>query len=384
MNFGQFLAMALALGFKRGSGSSGGGVWGAITGTLGSQTDLNTALSLKTAALGTWNLTTNVATAPNGTTTFTPANGVYPVSQANFLLATGTGTRVLDGNTYNPGDYAVMSPAAGVWEQVSGTAGSIASTTKPLKGGGSGNAVAATVGVDVGAPSVLCIGVGIFIMQAGTVGSNGALTITGTAFIAGFTSGFWGYFPANSLTGSNAAGFYWVVMSSTTAGIVYNTTYTPGTTSATVPASPVAFSGTTGAAYTNTISTQIIAAQVSLGTNQVGPNGYIRSRIICLANTGSTAHNVRYLLNATNVGQPALNGTNVSYTAIVTIQNRGVVNQQIIPPVQTGDTAVSTSNPTFTSVDTSGATTWGFALQTGATSDWVGLVACDVTMNYAP
>lgn len=47
-------------GKVQGLGSSGGGTWGSITGTLSSQTDLQTALNARlTVASGSWSPLTN-------------------------------------------------------------------------------------------------------------------------------------------------------------------------------------------------------------------------------------------------------------------------------------------------------------------------------------
>lgn len=364
-------------------GGGGNGVWGQITGTLANQLDLATALSLKTAALGTWNLTTNVATAPDGTTTFTPTNGTYPTSGANFLVCTGTETQTLDGQAYVPGDFAVMSPALGTWQRVSGSTGTIATTTKPLIGNGAGSAVAGVSNVDYAPPSAISSGVHRVIMPAGTVGSNGALTITGTALVAGLVE-FLGYYPANSITGANAAGWYWTSMASTTAGTIYNNTWTPGSGSPVIPATPTAFSGTTGGAYTNATAAYIVLEQVALGANPFGKNGFLRQRANLQFNTGATTHNVQSRLNGTGAGiQFSSNGTNVGLSFVDTIQNCGRTDRQVAPNSQSGDAYAGTATPQYTSIDTSGAVTWALAATLGATSDWVCLLGVDVAAYYA-
>ena len=364
-------------------GGGGNSVWGQITGTLANQLDLATALSLKTAALGTWNLTTNVATAPDGTTTFTPTNGTYPTSGANFLVCTGTGNQTLDTQTYSPGDFAVMSPALGTWQRVSGSTGTIATTGKVLIGNGAGSAIAGAPNVDFAPPSALSFGTHVVLMPAGTVGANGALTITGTALVAGLTE-FYGYYPANSITGANAAGFFWTSMSSTTAGTVYNNTYTPGTNPPTIPASPTPFSGTAGAAYTNATGAYIVLAQVALGTNPFGKNGFLRHRGNMTFNTGATTHNTQTRLNGTGAGiQQSSNGTNLGFSFIQTLQNAGRTDRQTAPNAGVGDVYGGTGSPAFSSVDTSGAVTWALASTLGATSDWVCLLSVDVAAYFA-
>jgi hypothetical protein len=87
---------------------------------------------------------------------------------------------------------------------------------------------------------MLKLPVGVASTFTGT--TDGAFTL-GTALNEPIDKGYL-YFPASSLNASQAAGFYYVEMSSNTAGIAYNNTYTPGTdTNAVEPTSKTAFSG---------------------------------------------------------------------------------------------------------------------------------------------
>lgn len=85
--------------------------------------------------------------------------------------------------------------------------------------------------------------------QSGTVGSNGALTL-GTVMLTVYSSGIWLYFPANAVYASSPAGWYWAVMSSTTAGTVYANYSADGAATLYPPTTPTPLVGTTGAAYT--------------------------------------------------------------------------------------------------------------------------------------
>lgn len=170
------------------------------TSTLAGATDVATAnlpalnaptsaaLAGKTSAQGIWNLTTNVATAPDGTTTFTPANGVYPASGANFLLCTGVGPRTLDGNTYNAGDFAVMNPALAQWVRSTSSA-TIAATTGALVGDGAGNAIAGTLGLNIAPVPITLCNVPVGILPDGTIGANGAVVIGTSVGGGGLTFG---------------------------------------------------------------------------------------------------------------------------------------------------------------------------------------------------
>lgn len=95
--------------------------------------------------------------------------------------------------------------------------------------------------------------------SSGTVGANGALTL-GTAAALTQAAGIWWYFPAGAVFSGSGAGFYYTVMSSTTAGTIYNNTYTPGTDSGAPPASPTAVSDAGPGAYTGVTSETTIAS----------------------------------------------------------------------------------------------------------------------------
>ncbi len=83
----------------------------------------------------------------------------------------------------------------------------------------------------------------------GSVGNNGALTL-GVALDRVYPRCYM-YFPTGAIFSGSAAGWYWVVMSSTTVGVIYNNTYTSGypripTTSGFTTTGPGAFTTTTG------------------------------------------------------------------------------------------------------------------------------------------
>lgn len=111
----------------------------------------------------------------------------------------------------------------------------------------------------------------IILPPSGTIGSNGTLTISGdNPFAYYYTSGAWMYFPANAVYSSSPAGFYWVIMSSPTAGVVY-ANYATGSTDGTAypPTAATPLSGTTGAEYTGYASTTTELRALTLHLNQV-------------------------------------------------------------------------------------------------------------------
>lgn len=99
-------------------------------------------------------------------------------------------------------------------------------------------------------------GVASGIAPSGTIGNNGALTL-GTALPRIFSEGIYLYFPADSIAVGVAAGSYWCVMSSTTAGTIYNNTLSGIPTT---PASPTAFVTTGPGAYTGDTTARVVAS----------------------------------------------------------------------------------------------------------------------------
>lgn len=92
----------------------------------------------------------------------------------------------------------------------------------------------------------------VVLAPSGSVAANGALTL-GTTLTQTFSGGCWMYFPSGAVYAGSAAGLYWVVMSSGTAGIIYDTINNgyinrPSTVTPIAAAGPGAFTGVTGSA----------------------------------------------------------------------------------------------------------------------------------------
>lgn len=122
--------------------------------------------------------------------------------------------------------------------------------------------------------------------SSGTIGNNGALTLT-TALPSTFEAAFM-YFPANAIAAGVAAGLYYVVMSSTTVGVIYNNTF-PSSGIAEIPASPTAFVTTGPGAYTQTTASDILVAAIPVQANSMGPRGAVdlQATTHCLNNANA-------------------------------------------------------------------------------------------------
>jgi hypothetical protein len=114
------------------------------------------------------------------------------------------------------------------------------------------------------------------LISSATIGNNGALTAA-TALPVTYPSAY-AYFPAGAIAASgagSAAGWYYMVFSSATAGTIYNNTYTSGTP--TIPASPTAFVTTGPGGFTQTTGSFITGYSLTIPGYTIGPNGSVRA-----------------------------------------------------------------------------------------------------------
>ena len=118
-------------------------------------------------------------------------------------------------------------------------------------------------------PIVLTSGVPFGLVSSATIGDNGALS-SATAFGTTYESCYL-YFPADAIETGSTAGFYYVVMSSTTAGTIYNNTW-DGTSIPAAPSTPTAFATTGPGAFTQA-TTEITALNYPIQAGFMGANG---------------------------------------------------------------------------------------------------------------
>lgn len=121
---------------------------------------------------------------------------------------------------------------------------------------------------------LLSSGIPFIKASSGSMANNGA--VSGLAVLPKtYSNGAYIYLPANAINAGSAAGWYWFVASSTTAGTVYNCTYTSGpvrpcAATAFVTTGPGAFTGSTAA---------ITAWSVTLPANLMGINGTVEIQV---------------------------------------------------------------------------------------------------------
>ena len=164
---------------------------------------------------------------------------------------------------------------------------------------------------------------------SGSVAANGALTL-GTATTEVFSGGIWWLLPAGAAYAGSAQGVYWCVMSSTTVGTIYDTTYDVTTELPYIPASPTPIVAAGPGAYTGLTGNRIVLGTKVPG-NAMGIEGLVRAGFkIASNNTAGTKDNTLMINGSTASWSTTLSGANVYNSTQVSLQNIGVVNQQII------------------------------------------------------
>ena len=129
-------------------------------------------------------------------------------------------------------------------------------------------------GVPIGDQLIIGSNTPVGIAPSGTIAANGALTL-GTALGKAYLGGIWLAFPAGAVFSGSAAGVYWCVMTTTTAGTVFNNTLAAGSVPV-VPTAPVAVVDAGPGAYTGITTTMTNIAAFSVPGGSLGPNGQLR------------------------------------------------------------------------------------------------------------
>jgi hypothetical protein len=192
--------------------------------------------------------------------------------------------------------------------------------------------------------------------------ANSALWLSGMAQSLGNTVSFAAVLPtvyakcfmwfiANSINGSNTAGWYPVTMASTTQGQVFNNTpYSSGTP--VFPASPTAFVSSAQGAITQTTAS-ITAITDSLPGNALGANGGFEIDIGTSQNNSANAKTIGLSYGSASI--TGINPTTQTYTDYVSrVRNAaGTTNSQIAfgPRTNPSASTVADGAPTRIAVD---------------------------------
>lgn len=134
-------------------------------------------------------------------------------------------------------------------------------------------------------------GISSGIAPEGIIGANGALAIVGSLgngnpAVTTYTEGLWLFFPAESLYAGSAAGSYWTVMSSASAGVVYDNRYLSGALTPPETLTPIVGPGP--GAYTPPLF-EVTLVSIVIPSCAMGANGtlfVVDNRV--MSNSGST------------------------------------------------------------------------------------------------
>jgi hypothetical protein len=243
--------------------------------------------------------------------------------------------------------------------------------------GGTGASTAQAAAQNLGVRwNLLTNGIPFVMAPTGSMGNNGALT-SGTALDATYSDGVWMHFPAGAVAAGvpAAAATLWVVMSSTTLGTVYNSTYTSG-----VPAPGVltAFSTTGPGAYTGvTANTALIT--ISLPSNSLGTQGQIFYEFMTDVSNNANVKSVIPIFGGSNLGVYA-NGSFLSVRHGGILSNRGATNRQVAN--QGLSFAGSAAATIRTSIDTTSAQNFVFSVTRSTATDYMILSSATVDVTY--
>lgn len=217
---------------------------------------------------------------------------------------------------------------------------------------------------------------------SGTIGNNGALTL-GTALNQTYSSGVWLWFPADAIAVGIAAGFYWTVMSSTTAGTIYNNTRV-STDLPAIIASPTAFVTTGPGAYTGGAGlAELTIFEVTNTGGAMGPNGKIKTEQIANWNNSAGIKYVYSYLGASYFMQASATTTTGAALRKI-VRNHGSETQQVAwSRIRSDPDSLRAELPVDLSVDTTANTQIALKIHiVAAATDYAIVDAFEITRTY--
>jgi len=194
-------------------------------------------------------------------------------------------------------------------------------------------------------------GVPVVIPSSGTIATAGTVTLT-TALPTTYAGGAWMYFPATAFAGTVAAGLFWVVMSSTTAGTVYQTSVVPASPfEAFIPTETLVAVVGSNSGYTQTTASDLVLLRTTVPGGLMGPSGEVHYNLLCVTNATANSKPVKVTYGGTAIHTASLS-SNVSTIIDKEITNRGVTNRQIANPLAALGHGSSADASLYLSIDT--------------------------------
>jgi len=193
-------------------------------------------------------------------------------------------------------------------------------------------------------------GVPVVIPSSGTIATAGTVTLT-TALPTTYAGGAWMYFPSTAFS-SSVAGVYWVVMSSTTAGTVYQTNSIPASPfEANIPTETLVAVVGSNASYTQTTASDLVLLRTTVPGGLMGSSGEVHYTLLCVTNATANSKPVKVTYGGTAIHTASLS-SNVSTIIDKEITNRGVTNRQIANPLAALGHGSSADASLYLSIDT--------------------------------
>lgn len=207
-------------------------------------------------------------------------------------------------------------------------------------------------------------------------GGTGALSAL-TALPVTYSGGCFMYFPAGAAL-PQGAGWYWTIMSSTTAGTVYNNVYSSGDPKLASPGDAVAGTAISSGAtsYTQTTAAVLYGPSFTLPGGSLGPNGKLS-----IDHGWQVPNNANAKLGYCDVGATS------SSTSLASIASRSVIRRFLNMNSQARNKLMngwSTLDGTYShgTVNTATDQTVKFGHRIDVATDYMVLETYDVVIQY--
>lgn len=203
--------------------------------------------------------------------------------------------------------------------------------------------------------------------SSASLAANGAFTLAGSGLPFSSITGCWLYLPANTAATVAPAGWYYAVMSSATAGTLYQNTYDPTVSvDNSAPTSPTACTTANTGGWTG-VTSEVTAFRVTVPTGMMGLNGEVMWTVMTASLGTTDTKTTKVKFGASTVTSSAQT-SNTSYRATHRVWNMGQTNRQMaVSSVADGGSAGVLG--TVLTVDTTAAVNIDVTLQISATTN---------------
>lgn len=215
----------------------------------------------------------------------------------------------------------------------------------------------------------------VILPNSSTVAANGAITLT--ALPDTYALGAWVYLPAGAIVGG-AAGFYWTVFSSTTAGIVKTNYVDPSATEFLpyVPTGTLTTAVGSNSAYVTPTASDIALINITLPANTVSVGSALKAFCRVTCPSAGDAKTVKHLLGTTTIGNVVFTTSTGGTLTTATFSRTDA--KQIMGTF--GDSG--TSATTFGTVNTAAESKFVITGRLGATTGYIVLEAFTVSQTF--